>query len=150
MVDQVTSSAPQQRNLDNGLGEALERAGSDRIRRWLPFAAAVGVLFVGSISFGIGYAAGKDDAKPPAAAALPASPAPTATTAEEPATVEEDTSAPEPGYSPVAEDFKLTLRTLKKACFGSAGCNISYRVDMGYLGTETPDASVTYEVTYEG
>jgi hypothetical protein len=49
---------------------------------------------------------------------------------------------------PKAEDFTLTVKTLEKTCFGSAGCSITYRIDVGYDGP-TLDPSNTYEVVYE-
>lgn len=49
---------------------------------------------------------------------------------------------------PVAKDFKLTVKTLSKKCFGSAGCNVTFRVLVAYSGP-TLDPSTSYEVTYE-
>lgn len=49
---------------------------------------------------------------------------------------------------PDPKDFKLTVKVLKKQCFGSAGCNVTYRVKVGYDGPEL-DPDVTYELTYE-
>jgi hypothetical protein len=49
---------------------------------------------------------------------------------------------------PKARDFTLTVKTLEKTCFGSAGCNITYRIEVGYNGP-TLDPSNTYEVVYE-
>lgn len=54
-----------------------------------------------------------------------------------------------PAYAtPTAKDFKLTAKVLKKECFGSAGCNLTYRVLVAYSGA-TLDPAVTYEVGYE-
>ena len=65
-----------------------------------------------------------------------------------------DEPEPEPvaeldtGYvTPTADDFVLTVRTLEKRCYGSAGCNVSFQIDAGWLGEFDPDT--TYEVTYE-
>lgn len=49
---------------------------------------------------------------------------------------------------PKTTDFKLTVKTLRKQCFGSAGCNINYRIVVAVVGSP-PDASKTYELTYE-
>jgi hypothetical protein len=40
------------------------------------------------------------------------------------------------------------VKTLSKQCFGSAGCNITYRIEVGYDGPPL-DPSNTYEVVYE-
>lgn len=50
--------------------------------------------------------------------------------------------APSPG------DFELTVKTLEKKCFGSAGCIVRFRIELAYGGPEL-DPAVTYEVTYE-
>jgi hypothetical protein len=49
--------------------------------------------------------------------------------------------------TPEASDFELTVKTLSKQCFGSAGCNVTYRIQAGWDGTYDPDK--TYEVVYE-
>lgn len=49
---------------------------------------------------------------------------------------------------PKPRDFELTVKTLSKQCFGSAGCNLTYRVEVGYDGPPL-DPSNTYEVVYE-
>jgi hypothetical protein len=47
----------------------------------------------------------------------------------------------------VAKHFKLTAKILSKQCFGSAGCNVSYRILVAYTGP-TLDPAVTYDVLY--
>lgn len=47
-----------------------------------------------------------------------------------------------------ADQVKLTLKTTEKACFGSAGCNVTVKVQMAYDG-EPLDSGTTWEVTYE-
>jgi hypothetical protein len=58
--------------------------------------------------------------------------------------------AAEPRYhQPVPGDFKLTIKTLEKQCFGEAGCNVTFRVNLAYddsAGQLDPDK--TYEITY--
>jgi hypothetical protein len=49
---------------------------------------------------------------------------------------------------PRRRDFELTVKTLSKQCFGSAGCNLTYRIEVGYDGPPL-DPSNTYEVVYE-
>jgi hypothetical protein len=114
-------------------------------RRW-PL-AILSVVVLGFIGASIGTCAASGDKATPTAAATTSArnwPPPETTPAEsapaaEPAAVE---------YAPVAKDFKLTIKTLTKQCFGSAGCNVTYRVELGYTGPDlNPDT--TYEVTYE-
>lgn len=70
--------------------------------------------------------------------------APVATTTTEAAA--ETTTAPT--YSvPKAKDFKVTIKVREKQCFGSAGCNVTYRVELAW--NQTYDPAVTYDVTYE-
>ncbi|MEV0386604.1 hypothetical protein [Nonomuraea sp. NPDC050643] len=60
-----------------------------------------------------------------------------------------DDSTPEPTNTPSASDFKISIRILEKACFGSAGCNITYRIKPSYSGpdlTSDQEFTVTYEV----
>lgn len=51
-------------------------------------------------------------------------------------------------YRPKPADFKLTVKVLSKKCFGSAGCNVSYRVEVGYVGASQPSPEDTWRVTY--
>lgn len=60
----------------------------------------------------------------------------------EPSTAAADRATPKPS------DFALRVKTLDKQCFGSAGCNVVYRVELAYHGP-TLDPDTTYEVTYE-
>lgn len=52
------------------------------------------------------------------------------------------------GYEPKPSDFKLTAKITDKECFGSAGCNVSFRVDVDYSGLPLGE-SVTWLVIYE-
>ena len=57
--------------------------------------------------------------------------------------------APPPkAIAPTVKDFKLTVKTLTKQCFGSAGCNVTFRVATSYTGPAL-DPSKTYEVLYQ-
>lgn len=59
------------------------------------------------------------------------------------------TTAKAAAKQPVAKDFKITLKTIEKQCFGGgAGCVITYRVN----GVTVPpglDTDTTYEVSYK-
>lgn len=85
---------------------------------------------------------GSDDSKPAAAA--------------EPSLFGSDgtidpTADPTPTYDEVdADNFSIELRTTKRQCFGSAGCNVTVEPELTYLGDSdniSPDA--VYEITYE-
>ncbi|SCG53841.1 hypothetical protein GA0070609_2878 [Micromonospora echinaurantiaca] len=72
------------------------------------------------------------------------------TTAAAPTTAPATTSPPVLAYeTPTKSDFKLKVKVLKKQCFGSAGCNITYRIGVTYTGDGDLDPSKTYEVTYQ-
>jgi hypothetical protein len=56
---------------------------------------------------------------------------------------------PEPSfYEPDIDDFALTVNVLEQKCYGSAGCNVTFRVELAYGGLEL-DPSQRYELTYE-
>jgi hypothetical protein len=52
-------------------------------------------------------------------------------------------------HEPAKEDFTLTVKTLEKECFGSAGCNITFRVVLEFVNDIMLDPSKTYEITYD-
>jgi hypothetical protein len=54
----------------------------------------------------------------------------------------------EPNEPPSAGDFAISVKVLSKHCFGSAGCNITYRIDPSYSG-HLLDSGDTYTITYE-
>jgi hypothetical protein len=58
------------------------------------------------------------------------------------------TDTPEPTVSLEADNVKLTAKITSKECFGSAGCNVSFKVRMAYSGP-TLSTDDTWEVTYE-
>ncbi|SCG70289.1 hypothetical protein [Micromonospora halophytica] len=104
---------------------------------------------------GVGIAALSDDDSDAAAGGRPstsAGPTSAAPTTVTPTTAAATTTAPTPTLAlydePTRKDFKLAVKVLRKKCFGSAGCNISYRIDVTYTGTGL-DPAKTYEVTYE-
>lgn len=58
-------------------------------------------------------------------------------------------TAPAVTYTaPVAADFKISLKILRKKCFGSAGCNVNYRVELKQVSAKVIDPSKTYEISY--
>ncbi|MEV5846132.1 hypothetical protein AB0M32_29595 [Streptomyces sp. NPDC051985] len=62
-----------------------------------------------------------------------------------------ETPAPAPSYDEVtADSFTIELRTTKRQCFGTAGCNVTVEPTLTYLGdSESIDPDAVYEITYE-
>lgn len=75
-------------------------------------------------------------------------PTPSTTTgANEPAAA--TTSRVPDGYTPTATDFTLEVVTLEEQCFGTAGCNVTFTVDVTYSGRMLPDPDRTFTVIYD-
>jgi len=53
-----------------------------------------------------------------------------------------------PLYRPKPADFQLAIIVLSRKCFGSAGCNVTYRLDVAYLGDRVPDSDHPFRVLY--
>lgn len=107
---------------------------------WFLVLAAVALLAVGS-AIGSGSRQAPQAAVPASSAPSTSAPEPTATETEE-----EQTPA-----EPTADDFKLKMKITKKQCFGSAGCNVSIKVDVAYTGSGSVDdlpsnVDITFEV----
>jgi hypothetical protein len=60
-----------------------------------------------------------------------------------------EVTTPDAVYTPKAGDFKLTAKVTEKACFGSAGCNVTFEPDVTYAGTQDLDPAITWQVVYE-
>ncbi|MEU9271352.1 hypothetical protein AB0E04_38810 [Streptomyces sp. NPDC048251] len=57
---------------------------------------------------------------------------------------------PEPAYAYLdTGDFTMNLRTTKRQCFGSAGCNVTVEPNLTYVGSGDINPDVVYEITYE-
>jgi hypothetical protein len=52
------------------------------------------------------------------------------------------------GFKPKKSDFKIGIKILKKQCFGSAGCNVTFRIKPDYVGSQKLPDTGTIEVTY--
>ncbi|MFF4803428.1 hypothetical protein ACFY1U_34365 [Streptomyces sp. NPDC001351] len=83
----------------------------------------------------------RDDSKPAAAASA---------TSSHPA-AQADAPSPSPSYEEVtADSFTITLKTTKRQCFGSAGCNLTVEPDLTLLvDSANIDPAATYDITYE-
>jgi heme/copper-type cytochrome/quinol oxidase subunit 2 len=64
-----------------------------------------------------------------------------------PAASEAVTDVPEPAVIPEPGDFLVDITVLSEQCFGSAGCNVTYRATPSYVGTGDPEGQ--YTVIYE-
>lgn len=65
------------------------------------------------------------------------------------ATGGQSSAAPAVAKVPAAKEFKITLKTIEKQCFGSgAGCVITYRVNQVQVPAGL-DTGTTYEVSYK-
>lgn len=51
-------------------------------------------------------------------------------------------------YIPAPADFQLTVQVLEQKCFGSAGCNVTFRIDVGYSGQYMRAGEGPYEIVY--
>ena len=115
-------------------------------RRWLlPTLVGVGAFVLG-VGVGVVGSEGETDTPPPATAVNGGVTASAA--AEAPSPEPPPPPPPEP-YQPTPADYALTIKTLEKQCFGSAGCNVTFRIELAYVGLESPDPTSTYELTYE-
>lgn len=73
----------------------------------------------------------------------------TTTTERTTATERPTTTTRPPAYTPVPTDFAIALITTEKQCFGSAGCIVSFTIDVSYVGTQLPDPAKTFTVVYD-
>jgi hypothetical protein len=78
----------------------------------------------------------------------PAAPVTSATATATPAVVVDAETTPTLGPTPSATDFELTPKTTEKQCFGTAGCSVTVKVEVGYEGPAL-SSDDTWEVTYE-
>jgi hypothetical protein len=54
-----------------------------------------------------------------------------------------------PTYAnPTAADFQITPKITQKQCFGSAGCNVTFTVDLAYVGKGAKPYS-TWDITFD-
>jgi len=100
-------------------------------------AAGIAVAILGTVTL---LALNTDDTQQPAAATrttAPASPSPIRTTE----------APPPPPVEPKPADFTIPLKILSKQCFGSAGCNVTFRIAPAYSGPALP-VDKTYRVIY--
>lgn len=83
---------------------------------------------------------------PPTSSAPSPAEEPSETPSENPGTVAADATL---GELLTKDDFTVEVKVLSKKCFGSAGCNVEFRIRPGYHGTYGLPKSGEVEVTYE-
>lgn len=55
-----------------------------------------------------------------------------------------------PAYTtPDASDFLFAVKTTRRQCFGSAGCNMTVEPVLTWVGEKDIDPGKTYQITYE-
>jgi hypothetical protein len=103
------------------------------------------LIVVGAVAGALG-SGGKKAATPTHSPTISA-PSTTAAVIQPPILEPSDTA---PAYvTPKKGDFTVTLKVLSKECFGTAGCNITYRAKLSQdLPTGALDPDVTYDLTY--
>ncbi|MFG2092125.1 hypothetical protein [Streptomyces sp. NPDC048612] len=117
-------------------------------RRRPAIRAIVGAVIIAAISSGttamLVSSSGGEAAGPKSKSATSAPAAPS----EEPTESIEDA---EETYndSPTFTDFELSLKTTRKQCFGSAGCNITVEPKLSYVSATSLDPEKTLSLTYE-
>lgn len=117
-------------------------------RTWKTWQLLVAALVALLIGVGIG-ASGSSDEEPDATTQLTSQDDP-AITNQSPVTTTEATTTTQPeNYHPAPADFQLTVVEIEKSCFGSAGCHVTYEVDLAYTGPRPLDPSDTWLVIYE-
>lgn len=52
-------------------------------------------------------------------------------------------------YMPTPADFSIEVIEVERSCFGSAGCNITYRINPTYIGATKPPKDLAYTVLYD-
>jgi hypothetical protein len=121
-------------------GAYVQPPPAGKSRAWVTWLIALATFGAGLI---VGSASGDSGDEPGSQTAAPSRPATTA------ATRPETTQPPLATIAePTGKDFRLGIKILEKSCFGSAGCNITYRIEVAYDGP-TLDPDRTYEVIYE-
>lgn len=104
--------------------------------------AAASIVLMGKCAV-----AGSTAYAPSTATAAPSTAAP-APSASETAT-DEPLSDEDLGELLGPEDFEVGIKTLEKECFGSAGCNVVFRIKPSFVGVLDLPSSGEIEVTYK-
>lgn len=81
-------------------------------------------------------------------AAATTAPASTSTSSTPDYTYTPPPAPPKPTHDRLTKnDLNLVVRITSKQCFGTAGCNVEYKISVGWNGP-APDLGADYDVTY--
>lgn len=108
-------------------------------------AAGIACVVIGVAGFGVAAFALSQEGDDTPKTTVSVSPSPTTEVVADSVTEETTT------YDTVdASSFSIDLRTTKRQCFGSAGCNITVEPELTYLADSADiDPDAIYEITYE-
>jgi hypothetical protein len=120
-------------------------------RRFGPGLIVPAATLAALVLFGAGWLSGSAYTDGPATATSATAPPAAAAVAADPYVppldVPEPTETETSGPILTTSNITLSLKTTDKQCFGSAGCNVSVKVEMGYDGAPLSEDE-TWEVTY--
>lgn len=74
---------------------------------------------------------------------------PTSTAGDSSVGEDEEPEPAQPVYEPEPDDFEVGTSVKEQQCFGTAGCNVTLKIIPEYVGSQIPDESTTWEITYE-
>ena len=107
------------------------------MRRAVPAGLIAAVLALGACS--------ASPASVPTVAPTSAAPSPAASSSDDPWPTNDES----PSFVPQKSDWRVGVKVTERHCFGSAGCNVTVRIDPQYVGTQELPSTGTIEVTYE-
>lgn len=124
--------------------QTLSRGGKPS---WLTSKPMIG-LAAGIVGLAFGAGTARSDSS---VSAVPTPAATVTITATAPASAPEPAEEPDAtsAYTPSKSDFTLGVKVLTKKCFGSAGCNVTFRIKPTYVGTQDLPTTGTIEVSYK-
>jgi hypothetical protein len=111
----------------------------------LALGVTLGAMAAGVLGFGIGLKAGDSSASTASASIVSASPTPRFTPIPAPSPTPSASST----RQPTKKDVRLTVKELRRACFGVAGCNVTYKIDDVIVkDRDLFEDGTVYEITY--
>lgn len=103
--------------------------------RLVPVVAVVGLIVIGLLLSGDDDNAGSND--------------PGSNAVQSTATSRERSTTDPPRRDPLPTDFTIDVVVTDKQCFGSAGCNLEYEVDLNYVSSQPLDEDGSWTLIYE-
>lgn len=114
-------------------------------RSWITSKPVIG-LAAGVVGLALGAATARTGASAAGVPAPTTTVTVTATATYEPEPSEQ--AADSSTFSVKKSDFTLGVKVLSKECFGSAGCNVTFRIKPTYVGSQDLPDTGTVEVSY--